>query len=311
MIGLMRGRACSLVAAVLLAGCSATVVDGKGATGTRHGTSRGGPSVASADARFTDSAAVSQVFRDARHDVEVINTYDYRSLPQARAAGLAVTTGRLRAQFMSTFDELIAKRAPTQRFIQSAKVDEIGLGPATADRATLLMYGHLDITNKQVNGRKDPFAARVDVRRVRTKWLMSRVVLDGSLDGVPPGTAGLADATAAVRKGTAYLLSFRRANFEADFARALAITTGDLRADVVTKKALTRRTLDNGALDLDATVRAAAVASASGRSAVFLVSINGYRVKDGKRGKPVSQHLAVTVSRTGTRWLLSHVTQIG
>jgi hypothetical protein len=56
----------------------------------------------------------------------------------------------------------------------------------------------------------------------------------------------LVAAVAGARRGVIDLLSYRRSAFEADFGRAVAATTGRLRADVVTKKEPTLHAMSSG-----------------------------------------------------------------
>jgi hypothetical protein len=118
---------------------------------------------------------------------------------------------------------------------------------------------------------------------------------------------------------TANLVSFRRANFEADFQRALDGTTGALRSDLVSKKATTLKQLTDGKFDLSAKITHTALESPtqSGKSTgyIVLVTFNGYRST--ALTVPIQQQLAVTElyvkdkgKNTG-KWLAAGVTSIG
>jgi hypothetical protein len=111
----------------------------------------------------------------------------------------------------------------------------------------------------------------------------------------------------------ANLLSFRRAHFDADFRRALAGATGSLRSDVQGKKDLTKTTITKGKFDLigKVTHKALEGPAGSGKQAgyVVLVTVNGYR--SNAASQVVQQSLAVTVVRSGGKWLASGVTNIG
>jgi hypothetical protein len=111
----------------------------------------------------------------------------------------------------------------------------------------------------------------------------------------------------------ANLLSFRRAQFDADFQRALSGATGALKSDVNDKKALTKSTMTKGKFDLIGKVTHKAlegpVGSGNKAGYVVLVTVNGYR--SNAMSQPVQQTLAVTVVRSGKKWLASQVTNIG
>ena len=111
----------------------------------------------------------------------------------------------------------------------------------------------------------------------------------------------------------ANLLSFRRAQFTADFNRAVSGATGSLRSDVQKNKAITLSTMTKGKFDLvgKVTHKALEGPAASGKSNgyVVLVTANGYRSTS--LDQPVQQSLEVTVIRANGKWLASDVTNIG
>ena len=107
---------------------------------------------------------------------------------------------------------------------------------------------------------------------------------------------------------TANLLTYRRAHFAADYARAVKGTTGQLKTDVESKKATTLSTLTKGKFDLTARVTHQALVGPSGKSRKsydVLVSINGY--KSTTPDVPTQQNLQVTVTKVGGDWLASNV----
>lgn len=126
-------------------------------------------------------------------------------------------------------------------------------------------------------------------------------------------------AMKAAASETANLVSFTRANFEADFQRALAGTTGSLRSDLASKKATTLKQLTDGKFDLSAKITHTALegAAQSGKSTgyVVLVTFNGYRST--ALTVPIQQQLAVTVlyvkdkGKSTGNWLAADVTSIG
>lgn len=117
-------------------------------------------------------------------------------------------------------------------------------------------------------------------------------------------------AIVAASTETANLLSFRRAQFDADYARALAGTTGSLRSDVAAKKATTKSTLVTGKFDLSARITHSALVGPAGQNAyVVLVTVNGY--KSTTPEVPTQQNLQVTVQKVKGSWLASDVRNVG
>jgi hypothetical protein len=109
------------------------------------------------------------------------------------------------------------------------------------------------------------------------------------------------------------LVSFRRANFEADWQRALDGVTGAVRSDVAKKKQLTLNAMTKGKFDLDGRVTHKAlegpVGSGKKRGYTVLVTIEGYRST--APDAALQQNFEVTVVRSGNRWLASAVSNIG
>lgn len=306
-----RGAAVvGLLAVLATAACSGS--DTIAGVGTHAGASGSTSAVPASGARFLDPTEAATIRADIQHAVEVTSTYDYRTLARSRAAGLAVSTGAFRAKFLKTYQTVLEKQASAVRIVQTATVLEAGLGPATATSATVLLIGQLAVTNKTVpKGRIDPFTVTAQAQKVSGHWLLADLRVDGTISGHPPGTPQLSTALATARSTTADVLSFRRATFAADYARALAQTTGPLRADILGRRAKTLRAMLSGGFDLAAVVRAAAVASASGATAVVLVTLDAYRVTKGRRSASMPQQLKVTVVSGGGKWLVSDLTAVG
>jgi len=109
------------------------------------------------------------------------------------------------------------------------------------------------------------------------------------------------------------LVSFRRAQFEADWQRALDGVTGAVRSDVQSKKQLTLNAMTKGKFDLDGRVTHKAlegpVGSGQKRGYTVLVTIEGYRST--APDVPLQQNFEVTVVHQGTRWLAANVSNIG
>ena len=128
----------------------------------------------------------------------------------------------------------------------------------------------------------------------------------GALSG--PEKSALTAATTE----TANLLTYRRASFTADYARAVKGASGQLKKDIAAKKATTLSTLTKGKFDLTARVTHSALvgpAGKSGKSYLVLISVNGY--KSTTPDVPTQQNLQVTVTKSGGDWLVSDVENVG
>lgn len=108
------------------------------------------------------------------------------------------------------------------------------------------------------------------------------------------------------------LTTLSRARFEADFARALAGATGDLRHDLVSKKSAYLSAMRAGRFDLRSSVVESAFESQTGGKVLALVTLNGSHVVD-KVTSPVTtpQRLELTMVKSGGKWLASEFLQVG
>jgi Mce-associated membrane protein len=122
-------------------------------------------------------------------------------------------------------------------------------------------------------------------------------------------------AVTAAEQRAVNLVSFRRAHFDADWARALAGTTGTLHSEVgsATQKKNTKAQLDASKADVGATVTHASLEGATGKagnkSYVVLVSLNGYHTN--AKTQTIPSNLEVTMVRQHGSWLASDVQSVG
>ena len=109
------------------------------------------------------------------------------------------------------------------------------------------------------------------------------------------------------------LISFRRAQFAADWKRALDGVTGALRSDVTKNEQSTLAAMKKGGFDLSGRIThkalAGPVGSTKNRGYTVLVTIEGYRST--APDATIQQNLEVTVVRKGNRWLATDITNIG
>ena len=120
----------------------------------------------------------TQVLAAANTCIAAINSYDYRSLDQAEARGLACTTGKLASQYRDTMEKVIKPQAGTVQFTQSAQVNNGAVESASPDgkQWVILIFGQLSSTNSATgttNPKLDVFTVRVTMDKVGGHWLVS------------------------------------------------------------------------------------------------------------------------------------------
>jgi len=109
-----------------------------------------------------------------------------------------------------------------------------------------------------------------------------------------------------------YLQSFRRAQFDADFARAKDSATGGLAKEFASKKAALQTGLEKGKHDTSASVTQSAFEHFDGHTAKVLMTMNQYRIDaKGKRTLFSSGRFEVTVTDVAGRWLASDFVSVG
>jgi Mce-associated membrane protein len=123
------------------------------------------------------------------------------------------------------------------------------------------------------------------------------------------------DQLKAVQSGAieaANLTTLSRANYDADFNRALAGATGTLRQDLLNKKASYLSAMQAGKFDLKSSVIESAYESESNGKVLILVTINGSHVVD-KVVSPITtpQRLELTMVRSGGKWLAADLLAVG
>jgi hypothetical protein len=111
---------------------------------------------------------------------------------------------------------------------------------------------------------------------------------------------------------TVNLLTYARKTFDADYGRAVAGTTGQLKSDMTKDKATTQQSLTTNKFDIKATVTDSALESGSAAKGylVLLVS-NGFRVDDnGQSSAAIPKRIELTMVRVGSKWLASNLVGI-
>jgi len=132
----------------------------------------------------------------------------------------------------------------------------------------------------------------------------------------PAPLALSASERAALEAGRTFavdVFSYDRSSFDADFNRALGLTTADLTAQVQNTKSAVQASLASGAIiATTAQVKAAAVESSDGAQVKLLVVAETYSVDPSDRSTDTGQRrLAVTMIERNGAWLASALAVIG
>lgn len=138
-------------------------------------------------------------------------------------------------------------------------------------------------------------------------------VLPDYKDSHTPGdlTSTEQRAVTAAATETTNLLSYRRANFDADFQRALDGATGGLKTDIQGKRAATLAAMTKGKFDLVAKVTNQALegpTAKSGSGYIVLLTVNGYQST--QPDLPNQQSLRVTMVQVKGKWLAADVQNV-
>lgn len=120
-------------------------------------------------------------------------------------------------------------------------------------------------------------------------------------------------AMSAASQEVVNLLTYSRANFDADFQRALSGMTGALLADQQKLKTQTKTAMDKNKIDLKGQVSEVAYSGQDDAGNVLvLVSATGYQVP--QQGTPLPTTYArfeITMNRVGSKWLASNLQNVG
>ena len=269
---------------------------------------------------FTDPAGVSVLLSAATADITAANSYDYRHLGHALAAGLAASSGAYQDRYRHALTTVIAPAARRLHAAQQATVSSAGvenLDPG-ARTATVLAAGTLHITadNTGPGGRTDPFQVEATMTQTAGKWLISNLtpITDGATGTAPadpPGSPALTEAQLAGDQEVANLGTYARATFDSDFRRALAGTTGGVRADLLQRKAALRQALARSGSDEKTYVAHSAVVSADGDQVTLLASVTTTHGPGAATASAGPTAAVVTVMDVDGEWLISDVRTVG
>jgi hypothetical protein len=119
------------------------------------------------------------------------------------------------------------------------------------------------------------------------------------------------DAMAAASIESANTLSYRLKQFDADFARALAGTTGDVRDELQGDKSATLQAMTAGKYDLAAKVTHVALQGTSGKGYAVLVTMDAGPTVAGAQQQQPTWQVDLVPTKAKVKWLISKITVIG
>lgn len=272
------------------------------------------PTRSAAGANLAYPTLVSAFLGGAASDLAAVTTYDYRSLDDALNAGLAVTTGAYRRAYREALTGDLARTALEQHVVHTFEALDLGIGEMSADGtvAKVLVFGEQRVTddNTGPDAEVSPVTLCATLRRDGNRYRISDLV-EGASAGLPPGGPDLPVAAEAARSEVVNLLSYQRADFDADLQRAIAGATSPLREQIQTNAVQTKSGMEKGNYDLTGSVTAIGVVRTDANSATFLVAADSNRLVDGG-DSPSVDHLRyeVTVTRTSAGWAASRITSV-
>jgi cell division septation protein DedD len=139
------------------------------------------------------------------------------------------------------------------------------------------------------------------------------VVPQPGASGQPLGALTQQETAAMVAAGTeaANQLSYTRKSFAADFARALAGATGQLKADIEKQKDTILSTMTQHKFDLSAKVQHTALVGPTDRGHGYVVLVTVYGYTSAQLDLPLPENLSMTMVNVHGKWLASDSAAIG
>jgi hypothetical protein len=137
-----------------------------------------GPDAGRGPDQKTVNALRQQVLAASKSCLAQTNTYDYTKLDDYEKSALTCATGQFANQLKQTIETLVKVNAPKLKAKQTAQINKGGIETVSADGSqwTVLLFGQLSVVNTtDPKGRTDPFAAQVQMEKVRGTWLISQL----------------------------------------------------------------------------------------------------------------------------------------
>lgn len=273
---------------------------------------------ASLGAAFTDPPTVATVLLAARAAVQAVDSYDYRTFAQDRAAGRALTTGVFQAGYDASMRGSVQQQALHNHTVQSCTVQRAGIVSLDADtqQAVVLVFAVLSLTDStHADAQLSPISLNVTMQRIGTSWLIASMSDAGQLvrtDLSPPGTPDLIAAVAAGRTAVNNLINYRRGSFASDFERSLSGLGSTAAAQQRANEPSIHDAMNSGGYDLVGNVVEVAIEDAGFGAATLLVIGDRYQATDdGNRTPQPTLRAEVAMTKSDHGWLLAQFTTVG
>ena len=268
---------------------------------------------------FSDPVTVALVQAAARSDVQTIDSYDYRHLDGALAAGSAVSTGTFRDTYQHAISTSVRDAATAAHTVQSCTVQRVGVVSVQSPTAVqVLVFARLDVTDVEspTAPRSRAVTLGATLQLAGGAWLisdMSDVAAAAPTALVPPGSPDLVAATQTGVNAALDLLSYRRADFDADFARSWAALSDELAAQQRAQEQSIRTELTTGGYDVVSSVSGAAVESAQVDLVTLLVAVHTTHVSTaGAQTSVPDTRFEATLTRSPAgAWQVSSLVIVG
>lgn len=278
-----------------------------------HASTTPGP-VADDRALLTDPSTAQAYVAAATSEIVIVSNSDYRDLDNTLSAGLSVTTGAFQTRFRDALTGASAQARRASHNTTDLDVLQVGIGQVSrgGDEAKVLVFGRLHQGGDNVDAGSADTVVTLCLTLVRNgnQFLISDLE-QGTNAGLPPGTTGLNAAAEAARSEIVNILTYSRADFAADLARAQQGATGLLRSQLANGAAALQARLGNGKYDLSGAVTSIAARQVAGESATFLVAASSTQIMDaGQAPAPAELRYVVSVQRVSGTWLVSSATPV-
>lgn len=303
-----------MVCAVALAGCS--VLTGRtstDATGSNRVRPSGSAAVHVLGPQFTSDKAARGALRAAQQDFETVFTYDYRNLGKYLSAGLKVTTSPYSSTYSSALQGKEGQKLVASKSVQVATSALSALASLTnhQTRAAVIVHGSLATTSaNNPSGTMNSVTVVLNLHKVGRSWRIASTKTGAATQGAIPANPAMRKAMSAARSAVIRIYGLRRSHFQADYAKALALTTDDLHATMTTSEPALLKTLTTGKYDLSAKIVGFAAEQPAG-DATFVVALDEYRVsRQNARLGPYHHQILVVATSVRGKWLLRSATPL-
>lgn len=292
-----------LMAGLLLAGCTSDRGDDPPATGaTEPGATSDRAESAGADDSRPEGARLDQVRRAAVHAVEVVLSYDHRTLDADEQAAWSLMTEEYAEEFRASFSGVREEATRVQGSSRAVAIDS-GVVSATADSVRVLVFVDRTLRSTAAQPSVSQIAPVVSMQRSGDAWRLADITT-----GTPSGSgAPTGREVAVVRHATQTARAYLALDWETieqDLAGAQDLVAGELAqqyaegADELVEAVRARRTLQ------EPRILAVGLSAVGARQADALVSAVVTTTHQATGGEPSQEgrRLRLRLERDGEDW---------